>query len=61
MDTDRLRAGVELDRHGAPIAYHIRQALPSDCFVYFPLGFADRGEISMAPIFLNLPTHASSG
>ena len=30
MDTDRLRAGVELDRHGAPVAYHIRQALPGD-------------------------------
>ncbi|MCL2829412.1 MAG: phage portal protein [Betaproteobacteria bacterium] len=29
-DTDTLRGGVELDRHGAPSAYHIRSALPSD-------------------------------
>nr|VFJ60603.1 MAG: Phage portal protein, lambda family [Candidatus Kentron sp. FM]VFJ60852.1 MAG: Phage portal protein, lambda family [Candidatus Kentron sp. FM]VFK13117.1 MAG: Phage portal protein, lambda family [Candidatus Kentron sp. FM] len=42
MDTDRLRAGVELDRHGAPRAYHIREAMQGDCFVYLPLGFADR-------------------
>lgn len=26
----RLRAGVERDKHGAPIAYHIRNAHPSD-------------------------------
>lgn len=30
QDTDRLRGGVELDSMGAPIAYHIRCALPSD-------------------------------
>ena len=30
MDTARLRGGVELDRMGAPIAYHIRTALQSD-------------------------------
>nr|VFK67865.1 MAG: Phage portal protein, lambda family [Candidatus Kentron sp. UNK]VFK69960.1 MAG: Phage portal protein, lambda family [Candidatus Kentron sp. UNK] len=45
-DTDRLRAGVELDRYGAPRAYHIRQALPGDCFVYFPLSFADRRSLN---------------
>lgn len=30
-DTDRLRKGVEIDAHGAPIAYHFRQAFPGDC------------------------------
>nr|VFK68996.1 MAG: Phage portal protein, lambda family [Candidatus Kentron sp. UNK]VFK73770.1 MAG: Phage portal protein, lambda family [Candidatus Kentron sp. UNK] len=44
MDTEHLRAGVELDRFGAPRAYHIRQALPSDCFVYFPRGEASLGD-----------------
>jgi lambda family phage portal protein len=33
MDTDRLRAGVELGRFGQPIAYHIRQALQSDAYM----------------------------
>ncbi|HSH29168.1 MAG TPA: phage portal protein [Thiohalobacter sp.] len=30
QDSDRLRGGIELDRYGAPVAYHIRQALRSD-------------------------------
>ena len=30
MDTERLRAGVELDRHSAPRAYHIREAMQGD-------------------------------
>lgn len=29
-DTDRLRDGVELDAHGAAIAYHIRRSHPGD-------------------------------
>lgn len=29
-ESDRLKGGVELDRLGAPIAYHIRNAHPSD-------------------------------
>lgn len=29
-DSSMQRGGVELDRYGAPIAYHIRTALPSD-------------------------------
>lgn len=32
-DTDLLRAGIELDPHGAPAAYHIRQALQSDAYL----------------------------
>lgn len=30
FDTDLLKGGVELDRNGAPIAYHIRNGHPSD-------------------------------
>jgi len=34
MDTATLRAGVETNQDGAPIAYHIRKAHPSDVFSY---------------------------
>lgn len=30
LDTDRLRAGVEINRFGAPQAYHIRRSHPGD-------------------------------
>ncbi len=33
-DSDTLRGGVELDRFGAPLAYHIRQSHPHDVGVY---------------------------
>jgi len=29
-DTDKLRGGVELDRYGRPVAYHIRKTHPGD-------------------------------
>ncbi|WP_427452190.1 phage portal protein [Litorimonas sp. WD9-15] len=32
-DSDTMRDGVELDAHGAPIAYHIRRAHPGDISV----------------------------
>lgn len=31
-DTDRLRAGVEMNTYGAPVAYHIRVTHPGDAF-----------------------------
>ncbi|SHN18305.1 phage portal protein [Roseibium suaedae] len=34
MDTATLRGGVETDEDGAPIAYHVRKAHPSDVFSY---------------------------
>ena len=37
MDSDALRGGVEKDRYGAPIAYHIRTSHPGD---YFGMGSA---------------------
>ncbi len=33
-DSDTLRGGVELDRFGAPLAYHIRQAHPHEVGVF---------------------------
>lgn len=30
LDSDRLRGGIEYDRHGAPLAYHIRRSHPLD-------------------------------
>ncbi|MEM1046474.1 MAG: phage portal protein [Pseudomonadota bacterium] len=30
LDSTRMRAGVELDRHGAAVAYHIRKQHPAD-------------------------------
>lgn len=33
MDTARLRGGVEMDQYGAPVAYHIRAAHPSDHYL----------------------------
>jgi len=33
MDSNQLRAGVEMDRYGAPVAYQIRNAMESD-FLY---------------------------
>lgn len=32
QDTERLRGGVERDRHGAPVAYHIRTSHPGDVY-----------------------------
>lgn len=32
MDTERLRGGVERDRYGAPVAYHIRTSHPGDYY-----------------------------
>lgn len=36
-ESDRLKGGVELDRFGAPIAYHVRNAHPSDHGIQFNL------------------------
>lgn len=36
--TGKRRMGVERNRHGAPIAYHIREASPSDIMVWGPPG-----------------------
>jgi lambda family phage portal protein len=32
MDTDHMRGGVEIDKYGAPLAYHIRRAHQNDWF-----------------------------
>lgn len=32
--TGKRRMGVDLDKHGAPVAYHIREALPSDIMLW---------------------------
>ena len=61
MDTDRLRAGVELDHHGAPRAYHIRQALPGDCFLYFPRGEASLGDGNGPYIWTRVPRETAWG
>ena len=34
--TGKRRMGVERDKHGAPIAYHIREAVPSDAWIWGP-------------------------
>lgn len=34
--TGKRRMGVERDRHGAPIAYHIRESVPSDAWIWGP-------------------------
>ncbi|MCK7615191.1 phage portal protein [Roseibium sediminicola] len=34
MDTATMRRGIELDEDGAPVAYHVRKAHPSDVFTY---------------------------
>lgn len=34
--TGKRRMGVERDRHGAPLAYHIREAVPSDAWIWGP-------------------------
>ncbi|MBR0649522.1 phage portal protein [Roseomonas terrae] len=41
MDTDRMRAGVELDADGAAVAYHFREAHPGD-FTSSPVRYAWR-------------------
>lgn len=33
MDTDRIRGGVEFDRYGMPLAYHVRTSHPSDHYI----------------------------
>ncbi len=44
-DTKTLRRGVERNRYGAPIAYHIRAAHPADSFAYGDAYTWDRVEV----------------
>jgi len=44
-DTEKLRGGVEINRYGAPVAYHIRKSHPGDLFH----GTFDRGEWERIP------------
>lgn len=37
MDTNSLRAGIERDMYGRPLAYHIRSTFPGDFFAYSDL------------------------
>ena len=45
MDTETLRGGIEYDRWGAPVAYHIRKNHPGD----FLLGLSVAGEWERVP------------
>lgn len=51
IDSDRLRAGIEFDAYGKPIAYHIQKAHPGEVFSYATAAGANSWERIEAETF----------
>lgn len=49
FDTDKMRRGIERDRYGAPIAYHIRTTHPGDWYLGQGNGFEWRRVMARKP------------
>lgn len=57
MDTEFMRGGVELDRNGVPVAYHVRRAEPNDFYATTESMIWDRIAREDADGFLRVMHH----